>query len=1033
MRTSRTLSSLALAVFSLCLSGEARAQASGSIAGRVTDQANGQPIVSAQVVVSGTNLGTQTGADGRYTLRGVRTGQAEVRVLRVGYTEVRQNVTVTDGQTTTHDVQMRAVAISLSPVVSTATGEQRRVEVGNAIANVDAAKITQERSISTIGDMLNSRAAGVQVLPGTQTGNGTRVRIRGTSSLSLTNNPIYIIDGARVESSTGSSSLSVGGSTISRTVDLNPEEIESIEIVRGPSASTLYGTDAANGVIVIRTKRGVVGRPEWTYYTEQTGIVDLNDYPDAYRGWRTGTTTATNSTTSNTTLCLLTQVAAGACVQDSVTSYNLFKDPEATPYGWGYRQQHGLQLRGGSEAVKYFLSGEFEDEDGVTKVPDFEKRWLAARNLSLTDEQKNPNRLTRGTGRANLNVSLPRNFDIGFGMGYVSQDIRLPMSDDSGTSGIGANVYGGVGNKYNLTATGDTLYGYRQFTPRDIYQQTTNQAIERLISSVQPNWRANDWLTLRGNFGVDYTSRHETQICRFQNCPDVGTDRQGFKRDNRTNMFTYTLDAGATGTRRLSTDFMSTTTLGLQFYRNVFNRNGAEGNTLPPGATTVSAGGVKFADETSSESRTLGSFIEENIAFRDRLFVTGAVRSDRNSAFGKNFKTVFYPKLAVSWVASDESFFPAFGWMNQLRLRTALGSSGVQPGNIDAVPFYVPVTARTESGDAAGTVFSTLGNANLKPERSQELEIGVDGTFLDHRLSVELTRYSKSSRDALISRVLPPSLGTGATSRLENLGEVKNWGYEALVHARMLERSSFGWDMTFTGSHNSNELVSLGGVPTIVNSSTIRQVEGYPLNGWWSRRLVSYSDKDGNGIITYNADQNLSEIVVSDSVEFHGYSQPRLEMALTNSVDLFSNRFRLAAMVDYKGGHKQYYNTERIRCSGRNNCRGIHDPTAPLDEQARAVMLREHPSRSVAGYFEDADFIRLRELSLTFSAPQRWARAARASTLTLTGAVRNAGILWTKYGGTDPESLFGATGDAGSDFQAAAPPSFFTLRLNLGF
>jgi TonB dependent receptor len=409
------------------------------------------------------------------------------------------------------------------------------------------------------------------------------------------------------------------------------------------------------------------------------------------------------------------------------------------------------------------------------------------------------------------------------------------------------------------------------------------------------------------------------------------------------------------------------------------------------------------------------------------------LRFDRNSAFGKNLGTVMYPKLSASWVVSDETFFPATGWLNQLRLRSAYGASGVQPGPNDAVPFYIPVTARQESGDAPGTVISTLGNADLKPERSTELELGVDGTFLDNRLVVEITRYIKSSKDALVDRVLPPSVGTSATSRLENLGEVSNSGWEGLINAQLLRANSYGWDVTLSASTNRNELDSLGGVPTIVSSSTIRQVEGYPLNGWWTRKLTGWEDKDGNGIITYNADPNLSEITVTDNPEFHGYSQPRHEVALTNGIDFMSRRFRLIALVDYKGGHLQYFNTERIRCSGRNNCQGIHDPNASLFQQARAVALREHPSRTTSGYMEPADFIRLREVALTFSAPRSWARAARASDLALTAAVRNAALLWTRYGGVDPESLFGATGDAGSDFQAMAPPTFFSLRLHLGF
>jgi TonB-linked SusC/RagA family outer membrane protein len=868
-------------------------------------------------------------------------------------------------------------------------------------------------------------------------GVGARVRIRGTSSLSLTNNPIYIIDGVRVESSTGSSSLSVGGSTIARTVDLNPEEIQNIEIVRGPSASTLYGTDAANGVIVITTKKGVAGPPQWTFYTEQTGLKDMNEYPDAYRGWRTGGTAATTSTASNAVQCFISQsvqngATAPVCAQDSVTKYNLFKDKDATPYGWGYRQQHGLQLRGGTDAMRYFVSGEYEDEDGVTKVAEFDKRYMARTNRSLSDIQQSPNRLTRGTGRVNLNITLPRNADMAFGVGYNSQDIRLPMSDDSGVSGIGANVFGGPGFKYNLTPTGDTLFGYRQFTTKDIYEQTTNQSVERIIGTFNPNWRARDWLTFRGNFGVDYASRWETQLCRFANCPDVGTDRKGFKRDNRSNFATYTVDMAGNANRRINDNFASTTTVGLQFYRNVFNRNGAQGDTLPPGATTVSAGATKVADETNSESRTLGSFLEQNIAFRDRLFLTGALRMDRNSAFGKEFGSVVYPKVSASWVASDEEFFPTPGWMQQLRLRAAWGASGVQPGLNDAIPFYVPVTARTESGDQVGSALSTLGNADLKPERSEELELGIDATMWNNRINLELTRYDKHSKDALISRILPPSLGTGATSRLENIGEVRNWGYEMMLSANVLQSDAFAWTTRVNASHNSNKLLELGDAATIVTSSTISQIEGYSLNAWVARPYT-INDRNNDGKLFFNADTSISEVIIGPTPVFFGHSQPRNEIGWNNSFDLMRRALRLDFLIDYKGGHMLYNNTERIRCSARLNCRGIIDPTASLEEQARAIAIREASTTTASGYFEPADFIRLRELSLTYYASRSLAAKARAKDLSLTAAVRNARMLWTRYKGVDPESIGTATGDAPSSFQAFAPPTYFTLRLNLGF
>jgi TonB-linked SusC/RagA family outer membrane protein len=1017
-----------LAAFS---ASTASAQQQGAVTGRITDASTGQPVPTVQVTIAGTTLGAQSNRDGTYTIRGIPAGTVTVRALSLGYAEQSQQVTIGAGQTASVNFELRPSAIVLDPIVTTVTGQQRRVEVGNSVAQVSAAEVVQKSAVTNVGDVLTSRAPGVMVTPGTQTGAGFRVRIRGTSSLSLTNNPIYVIDGVRVEGTTGSSALSVGGTTASRAGDINPLEIESIEIVRGPSAATLYGTDAANGVIVITTKRGVAGRPQWNYYTEQTAITDRNTYPDAYWGWRTGPTSATTSAPNNTVQCYLSQVAAGACVQDSVTRFNLHKDKETTPYGTGYRQLHGLQVKGGTDAVRYFLHGEWEDETGVMKVPEFEKRIIAARGLALRPEQEHPSHMGRATARANLDIAARDNLDISIKTGYTSQDLRLPRSDDSGTAGIAGNTYGGPGFKYNTNAAGDTLYGWREYTPRTVYQATTTQGINRLISSASANWRPQNWLAARANFGLDYINRNETQLCRFGDCTNAD-DKKGFKYDYRTNFYTYTVDGSATATRDLNADFKSQTTLGVQYFRNVFTRNGAVGTELPPGAVTVTAGAVKRADESTDESRTLGAFLEQRVSFRDRLYLTGALRSDRNSAFGADFKTVFYPKLSASWIISEESFFPAPSWLSQLRLRTAYGASGVQPGTTDAVQYYVATRALGESGEMPGVVFSTLGNSNLRPERSAELEFGIDGNFWEDRISVELTRYDKTSRDALIARTLPPSLGTSATTRFENLGEVRNWGWEALLNARLLQRDALSWDVTLNGSMNDNKLVSLGGVPPIIGS-TIQQRQGYPLNGWWSRRLVSYGDKNDDKIIAYNADAAKSEIVVTDTAEFLGYSMPRREAALSSGFEFFSGRVRLSGMVDYKGGHKIYNNTERIRCASRNNCAGLIDRNSSEFEQARTAMVRDHPSKSVAGFIEDGDFIRLREVALTLTPSGEWAnKIFRGRSINATFAARNLGILWTKYTGVDPEA-FGTTGDAPSSFQAFAPPSFFSFRLNLGF
>lgn len=1001
-----------------------------TLSGRVTDAQTGEPVVAASVTVVGSNIGTQTNTDGAYAIRAIVPGAVTVRVLSIGYAESTQQVTVAAGETTTLDFELRSSAIALSPVVVTATGEQRRVEVGNAIAYVDAADVMATRSVTNMADLLTSRAAGVQVLPGTQTGAGVRVRIRGNSSISLGNNPIYVIDGIRVEGATGSMSVGVGGTQPARINDINPDEIESIEIVRGPAASTLYGTDAANGVIVITTKRGIAGRAQWTYYTEQTAITDRNDYPTAYWGWTTGATAGTTSSRTNFVQCFAAQTVTGACAQDSVTSYNLHEDPDATPYGTGYRQSHGLQVRGGTETLRYFIHGEWEDENGRLKVPEFDQRWLATRGLELRPEQRVPNAMNRISARSNLDIDLSPKASVAINASYINQLLRLPRSDDSGVPGLATNVYGGHGYKYMFNAAGDTLNGYRTVTPREIYGAVTEQDVNRMIGSVSTNWRPLNWLTARALFGIDYISRKDLQLCRFMECPVSGTQHLGWKTDNRTSFGAYTFDAAASANRTFSSSIEGRTTVGVQFNRSTFDRNGATGRELPPGASTVNAGAILEADEVNDETRTIGAYIEQNLAISDRLFLTGAVRSDRNSAFGADFKTVFYPKLSASWVISDESFFPSADWLSQIRLRTAYGASGVQPGTTAAVEFFDVASVSGESGEQSGLIYSALGNRQLKPERSTELELGIDGTFGDGRVSAEVTYYTKNSRDALISRVLPPSMGTGATSRFENLGHVRNWGWEGLVSAQIVQTPNFGFDLMLNGSTNSNELVALGGVPPII-TTTQRNIEGYPLFGWWSRS-VTYDDLDGNGIITWDADEAVSEITVADEQTFQGYSMPRHEVAATAGFDFWQGRLRLASMMDYKGGHIVYNNTERIRCAARNNCRGLIDPTAPLFEQARTVAVRQFGTSVLGGFFEDGDFIRWRELALTFNVPEEWASVLRGRSLTATAAARNLGILWTEYTGVDPEA-FGTSGNAPSEFQAFAPPTYFSLRLTFGF
>jgi len=999
----------------------------GRITGQVTDQSNGQPLVGARVTVVGTSLLTLSRAEGRYQIPNVPAGLAHVRATFIGYAAASQSVTVGPGETATADLALVLTPYSLDEVVVTATGDQTKKEVGNSVARIDAAKQVEQGATSTFTDLLNAHAAGVQVLPGNQTGSPSRVRIRGTNSLSLSNEPVYVVDGVRINSANRSSSIcGVGCAPPSRVNDLNTDEIESLDIIKGPSATALYGTDAANGVVIIKTKRGKPGPARWSLYAEQGMIEDYNDYPIAYRGWRT---TPTPSTATNTRQCFLTQVVSGFCSQDSVTAFNLFDDPASSPNGTGHRQQYGLQVSGGSDAVRYYVSGDWENETGILQMPPFAVQKLMATRLltnadAIPEDALRPNGLRKTSVRANVQANLNPRVDVSLSTGFISSRLRVPPTDNN-TTGLLSNAYGGLGVKNN------GRWGYRAFTPDEMFSERIGQDINRFIGSGTANWRPTSWLAARGTAGIDFVGRLDTDQCIRDQCVNFSTIKTGFKQDNRTNFFQYTAEGNVSASFRLTSSLASRTTAGVQYFKNVFDRNGAYAENLPGGATTVTTGAIPLVDEVTDVSKTLGLYVEQYFAFKDRLFVTGALRADDNSAFGSNFKAVYYPKLSVSYVISEEPGFPKWKWLNSLRLRGAIGASGVQPGTTDALRYFAGKTASVEGADSPALVDSAIGNINLKPERAREYEFGGDATLFDGRFNIELTYYNKRTRDALIARVVAPSLGA-SDRRFENLGAVVNRGVEGLVDVRVLDGRMLGWDVSVNAAYNTNFIADMGvdpatgqPIPPIVGTTT-RQIAGYPINGWW-QQPYTFADKDGNGIITAN------EITVADSAQFIGYPNPRWEVTYTSGIDLFNKRVRINALFDHKSGFYQLNGTERIRCENRNNCRGLIDRTAPLWEQARVVALRETPSRTQYGFIEKASFVRLREASITYEFPDDWARAFRASRVSLTVAGRN---LWksTGWSGVDPEANYfeGATGIV-SNFQTVPPPTYWTARLNVSF
>jgi TonB-linked SusC/RagA family outer membrane protein len=998
----------------------------GAITGRVTDASNGVPMVGVSVRVTGTQIGSQTADDGRYTIRGITPGVVTVQFNRIGYESRKAAVNVTPGQTSTQDATMAQAAFSLSEVVVTVTGAQKKAEIANTVASVDIAAKAQETSANSLGQLLSGQAAGVQIISAGAAGGGSRIRIRGQSSLSLGNAPVVYLDGIKVNSdaTTGSATRA------SRFDDINPDEIETIDILKGPAAATLYGTEAANGVINITTKRGKAGSTRWAFFGENSISKDqeAGHYRDLWISFQ-------KNANGTLTQCQLTQVATGACKIDSTYHGNVLNQPNLTPLVNGRVNKLGAQVSGGSERNQYFVSGDYNHELGPYKMPQAEiSRLEKERGSAVPYNQIFPNADARANLRANLSTQLGSKADFNIASGYLARANRQPQNEDNSV-GLMVDALGGLARTdlKDGRPVPVALNGYRSYPMGDIFAQERSENLNRFTQAVNARYYPFPWLNTRANLGFDYTLLNTKNLTRFDQGPFGETSRQGSISDSRSENSQYTLDVGATGNFNPRSSISSKSSVGLQYYRTYSDQSGSSGLNYTPGATQVSAGATQSATSGTDLTITLGTYGEQVFSFRDRLFLTGRVRYDGNSSFGKSFKGVFYPGVGVSWLLSDESFFPHANWLNSFRARATYGASGVQPSTTAAARFFSSTTATTLGADQPGVQLGALGNANLKPEYSGEFETGFDATMFSSRTTFEFTYYNKKTKDAIISRPIAPSIA-GITAIFDNLGSIRNQGMEVTFNDRLIDNRQVGFDIQLTGSTNKNRVLGLGvGVTPVFtgNRNTQYNAPGYPLFGLWGK-TITYNDKNGDHYLAVNeVCQDVGGCRSADTAIYMGPTSPTIEFAINPRLELLSRKLSISAQLDHKQGNLKFNNTLRHQCQGGLSCEGFWNPEATLYSQARTIAVNNYATYT--GMYENGRFTRLREVAVTYQLPDRLASKINASRASLVVAGRNLHV-WTPYSGVDPETTVGNGDTRGNEEYFATPPlRYVTFRLNLGF
>ena len=1010
---------LLLLVLPLLVGRAAQAQM-GRVTGQVTDSAGGRPLSGVEVVVvvgdaGRVGVGTRTDAAGRYTLPNVSPGDVRLRARMLGYAPKDRLVAVRAGESATADFALTTRSIQLDQVVITGTGGAvERRAVGNVIETIDAESVMRTSAPRSIEQLIGARTPGVVILPATgQIGTGAQIRIRSVGSLSLGTDPIVYVDGVRMDADPSRGPAQRGGAGASRLNDINPEDIESVEILKGPAAATLYGTEASNGVVQIITKRGKSGAARWDFTTRQG--TNWMQNPEG----RSGELWARDST-------------------GKLVSFNLYRREIELGHGpvftTGNNQGYALNLRGGTDATRYYLSSSFDRDKGI--VPwNWEKKF---------------------GGRANIDVEPNTKLRLEGSLGYIRDRIRLAQPGEINPDPFSNLVWGRLSN---IPTTGG--FG---FAPRELWDDVENHADnDRTTTSITAHYEPFPWFTHRVAVGLDVNSESNWTLYpreTAENAGFYGANGLGSKSVERASRNFLTLDYAGNLKYSLGPSFDLTTSVGLQHYRSEVSNITASGTTFPASPiTTVSGTTTRQATEGYVANATVGMFAQQQVGWKNRLFLTAAIRGDDNSAFGRDYSAAYYPKLSASWVVSEEplwrdkaSFLArVFG---DLRLRAAYGAAGTQPGTFDAARLY---TSSTGYQNQAGLVPSSYGNPQLKPERSTELETGFETTLLGGRMDLSYTNFRRNVTDAIVNVPVPPSVGFPG-SQVVNIGRVKAWGNELSGSLRILQGRRVAWEVATQLANNGNEVVDLGGQQflTVGGGGQAQNRVGYGIADFFLYKVRSAKLDANGGVLSAVCDGGTGKSGLEQGGPdapcpigtftgtaaprvWWGHSQPTWQLGFNTQVTLWQN-LRLYGRVDGNGGHWQS-NTEIRALHNQGSTKQVIERNDPFLQVYRLIEA-DAPGTYKAG------FLKLRELSASYTLSPSLVQRVRATNGSISLAGRNLSMLWTAQHGWntsrdgmiyvdianqhvwDPEIR--ALGSRSNGFQTIMPPtsSFIaTLRL----
>jgi TonB-dependent SusC/RagA subfamily outer membrane receptor len=985
-------------------------QATGTVSGRVTDASVGRGLPDVAVLVTGSRLGTLTGPNGEYTISGVPVGARTLTIRRIGYQPTTETVTVVPGATATADVALHVSAVNLSEVVVTGTGtatEKRKV--GTNIATIDSSLISRAQA-TTVDQAMQGKIPGAQITQnsGSPGGGGISVRLRGVNSFISGSDPLYIVDGVIVDNESGQlADLGGRSNPQNRLADLNPDDIEHIEIIRGAAAAALYGSRANNGVVQIFTKRGTSGKPRFTS-TTRWGTSQLreqqpfNFYPFDVNGL-------------------------------PITRFNYQDDIFHRAPSW----EQDVTVEGGNDQTRYFMSGNFANEDGIMRSTS-----------------------SRRTGaRVNLQQQLTPTLVANVTSNYINTNNEIQAFGEQNDYGIMGSLFFAPTNVDFRPVNGvyplPPALGTNPLLAIDRIRNP--QSIERFIGSTKLTWTPITNLLFDYTIGLDNVGFEQSQFVPRNAVLGTAPLATGRSQSVVENNRIVNQDALSSYTWRPMGSFDMRTTAGLNYTSQRVRITSATANGLAPVGDLVSAGSIFSAAQTDVQLRTLGFYGQHELAFRDRLFLNAAVRWDASSTFAPSERWQAFPKFSASYVVIDNK--P--GALNNLRLRSALGWAGSQPGILNAYSQFITFTQLPFAGRPGFVNDVTFGNPDLKNERAREWELGADVGFLGGRVSTEATYYNRLVSDLLFFRPLPSS--TGFSRQFFPIGTMSNKGVELLLRTTNVDNPNLQWTSTMTYAHNKNLVESL-------NIQDFQSAGGYP-------NRIRAGEPAGVFYGSYAARNCQTGALLLDSLGRYRRSNQTADMGATLAIrealsggncndslnkvigdpnpkwmGSFLNEFTLAkkvrvrALLDGVFGNKIMNLSTRAQNAGiASNSKSYERELLPYGDPRKLPPGFNARTQGIFEYWiEDGTFVKLRELSASYTLDGLGVRRYFRDGIDLTLSGRNLAV-WTNYSGYDPEiNLFGTnaggigsvqttSADRGFDFGGYPIPRVWQLSARITF